>query len=186
MGVWIFLGIAFVVFWLDMIFKQYVEEHIQEGEEKGIKGTGGKVVLRKVYNKGAALNAFQDHPKAVKWISGVMGVVMLLYDAWLMNRKGHPLKKVGMGFLTGGALSNLFDRFERGHVIDYVGIKAGGPKISRLTYNLGDFAIAVGGVLVTIGAVIVGTARFTKTAAVAGGKHIQAAVAGRRGKKDAA
>ena len=50
---------------------------------------------------------------------------------------------------TGGAFSNIFDRFLRGKVIDYIGFQTRWPRLTRITYNLGDFAIFAGTVLVT-------------------------------------
>lgn len=49
--------------------------------------------------------------------------------------------------MTAGAWSNTFDRWIRGYVIDYVGFKTKWEKITRITYNLGDFFPAAGAVL---------------------------------------
>ncbi len=50
-----------------------------------------------------------------------------------------------------GAWSNTADRFVRGYVVDYVGFDMKNhPKLAALTYNLGDFLIAAGGVLVSL------------------------------------
>lgn len=49
----VFTGIAAVVFGLDVILKQAIEETFTPGEERIV--AGGKVRIRKVYNEGAAL-----------------------------------------------------------------------------------------------------------------------------------
>ena len=48
--------------------------------------------------------------------------------------------------MAAGAWSNTFDRCVRGHVVDYIGFRSENKKISDVTYNLGDFFIAAGGV----------------------------------------
>ena len=55
--------------------------------------------------------------------------------------------------MTAGAWSNTFDRWIRGYVIDYVGFKIRWEKITRITYNLGDFFLAAGAVLMMLSSV---------------------------------
>ena len=55
--------------------------------------------------------------------------------------------------MTAGAWSNTFDRWIRGYVIDYVGFKTRWEKITRITYNLGDFFRAAGAVLMMLSSV---------------------------------
>ena len=52
-----------------------------------------------------------------------------------------------MMLLTGGALSNLYDRVVRGKVVDYLAVKSRWKRLSRLTFNLGDVCIAAGALL---------------------------------------
>lgn len=141
----IFGGIAIAVFGLDVLLKQAVEERLKTGEERELPG--GKVVLRKVYNKGAMLNLMQNSPHILKGISVVLGVATLLYDAVLLRKPRHFVKKIGMMLFTGGAFSNIFDRLVRGKVIDYIGFRTRWKKLSSITYNIGDFAIFTGAFL---------------------------------------
>lgn len=147
MVILIFAGIAAAVFVLDIILKQGIEESLFSGEER--KLFGGKVLLRKVYNKGAMLNLLAEKPDILKGISAALGSATLLYDAVLLAKPRRFVKKTGMMLFTGGAFSNIFDRFLRGKVIDYIGFQTRWPKLTEITYNLADFAIFAGMILVT-------------------------------------
>lgn len=144
----VFAGIAVLVFGLDVILKQGIEETLLSGEERTL--AGGRVLLRKVYNKGAMLNLLEGRPDILKWISALLGAATLLYDALLLRKPRRFVKKTGMMLFTGGAFSNIFDRFLRGRVIDYIGFQTRWPKLTEITYNLGDFAIFAGTVLVSL------------------------------------
>lgn len=141
-------GIGAGVFILDEAVKQTVEETFDRGEERKI--AGGRAVLRKVYNEGAALGLFGGHPKVLRRVSLAVCAAALLYDAWLLKEKRRPVRKLGMMLFTGGAFSNLFDRLARGRVIDYVGFETSCPRLRSITFNLGDLAIVSGMILVMI------------------------------------
>ena len=108
------------------------------------------MLLRKVYNKGAMLNLLESRPDILKWISALLGAATLLYDALLLRKPRRFVKKTGMMLFTGGAFSNIFDRFLRGRVIDYIGFQTRWQKLTEITYNLGDFAIFAGTALVSL------------------------------------
>ena len=46
---------------IDLYLKSYIETHYKEGEEKKI--LGDTISVRKVHNKGMALNKGEEHPK---------------------------------------------------------------------------------------------------------------------------
>lgn len=145
----ILIGTAFFIFVTDMLIKQSVEENI---DEKNVKPVfGGRVVIRKVYNKGMILNVLDGYPKQVTAISAVLGILMAGYDIVLLLRRGHYLEKIGMMLFTGGALSNIFDRIVRGKVIDYFGFRTKWRSFNRITFNLGDVFIMLGAVLAAAG-----------------------------------
>lgn len=148
MGLLVFAGIAVLVFGLDVILKQGIEESLLPGEER--KLLGGKMLLRKVYNKGAMLNLMGSRPDILRRISAALGAATLLYDAVLFGRPRRLVRKTGMMLFTGGAFSNIFDRLVRGRVIDYIGFRTRWPKVTEITYNLGDFAIFSGMMLVSL------------------------------------
>lgn len=144
----IFTGIAGLVFGLDVIVKQGIEETFYPGEERPLNA--GKVLLRKQYNKGAMFNLLESRPDILKRISALLGSAALLCDIRLLRKPRHFVEKAGMMLFTGGAFSNIFDRFLRGKVIDYIGFQTRWPRLTKLTYNLGDFAIFAGMTLVSV------------------------------------
>ena len=103
----------------DIRVKQYVEDNVPQGHDRPT--LGGRIILRKVYNSGAAFGLLHGSPRLVT------------------------------GLLTGGALSNLSDRVLRGKVVDYFAFGSRWKKWSRLTFNLGDLCIAAGAVLALLG-----------------------------------
>ena len=110
------VGTFTVLLGLDVLLKQHVEENIKTGEEK--KVLGGKVVIRKVYNKGFLLNSLESHPVLIKTVSILAGAGVLACGAWTFVRKGHFTEKLGMAILGASAASNMFDRLSRGKDID--------------------------------------------------------------------
>ena len=125
----------------DQILKTYVEHHLEPGREKELKG---RLVLRRVRNKGLCLNLFQDRPKAVRVLSSAAAAAVTAVQAAVLLKKGHFLQKQGIVFLSAGAWSNTFDRWFRGGVVDYAGVRCKCKKISGITYNLADVFIAAG------------------------------------------
>lgn len=143
----IYPAIGAVVCGADLALKQWAEKKLNPGEERCV---GKYIRLRKVYNRGAALNFLQDHPKALRLLTTIAMGAALIYDAVLLGQKGRHLEKVAMMLLTGGAFSNFVDRIFRGKVIDYIGFRTPWKKVSRITYNTGDFAIFAGAILTMV------------------------------------
>ncbi len=147
------LGGAAALFSLDQIMKSYAEQNLEKGEEKYLMD---KVVLRRVHNKGMCLNLLDGQPETVKNISLAATIVLTVLQIPLLFAKGHFWKKKGFALLLSGAWSNTFDRAARGHVVDYIGFKTGNEKVSQITYNLGDFFIAAGSVILVLTALFPG------------------------------
>ncbi len=140
--VMVFAGIAIGIFLIDFVLKHSIEERLEKQEERPV--LGGKVLIRRVHNKGVCLNFFQTYPDKVMYSSVILGLMTLIYDAFLLKKKGNFIRKLGMMFFTGGALSNIYDRVMRGYVVDYIGFKTRWEKVTRITYNIGDFFIFLG------------------------------------------
>ena len=53
--------------------------------------------------------------------------------------------------LAGGGLSNLYDRYTKHLVVDYVRFQTGPKWFRRIIFNVSDFFIFIGAVLAVIG-----------------------------------
>ena len=56
--------------------------------------------------------------------------------------KGRGLQKLAMSMVIGGSLSNLYDRYIRGYVVDYFSLRFG--PLKEVVFNLGDIFILLG------------------------------------------
>lgn len=126
----------------DLAVKQEIEERMEKGGEKPV--SGGRILLRRVHNRGFALNCLEEHPKAVKYGSLLAGALCAGAGMQLFLKKGQWVRKTGMMLILSGAFSNLYDRILRGYVVDYFGIRTKWKKFTDITFNLGDIFIFSG------------------------------------------
>lgn len=135
------------LFAADQLLKTYAEQNLDKKEERKL---AGPVVLRRVHNKGMCLGILSEKQTVVRYLSlAAAGIVTVCQAVASFGRKGF-WKKQGLALMSAGAWSNTFDRFARGCVVDYVGFKVKNPKIAEITYNLGDFFIAAGAVILSL------------------------------------
>ena len=133
---------------IDLYLKSYIETHYKEGEEKKI--LGDTISVRKVHNKGMALNKGEEHPKRVRMLSGIVTALLVLYYVFLFRKKGGWMRKKGIALAIAGGVSNTYDRFVRKYVVDYFGFCTEWKKFEKITFNLGDMFIFLGSILVVI------------------------------------
>ena len=113
--------------------------HLNRPERKAKTAWGGCVQLMALWNEGAAFRL----PLKRKTVAALS--VLILPLVWLF-RKRNP---VGAGLALGGGLSNLWERLRHGRVYDYVRFPKL-PKLGRYVWNLADFAILLGGLLLAL------------------------------------
>lgn len=142
------IGLTSLLLCVDILIKQHIEENMNTGDEK--EAASGHLYIRKVYNKGFCLNTLEQYPVLIKGISAALGAVLLICNIIVLSRKGHAVQKAGLSLLTAGAASNIFDRLVRGKVIDYIAFKSKHKKLEGLTFNLADFFIAAGTVILAV------------------------------------
>ncbi len=143
-----YTAIAVGVFAGDFFMKKYVEKHISKQERKEI--CNGKLVIRKYYNRGAALNLLENSPKILRMICG--GKLLFLGLLWylLLRNKRNPGVIFGISLILGGGASNLYDRIAKGHVIDYFSFKTPWERFNRIVFNISDMFIFLGSILMVI------------------------------------
>ena len=96
----------------DVICKQQVEENLDPGERREL--FGGRVVIRKAYNRGFLLNLLEDRPRLIKGATMITSAGILIWDVLVFLKKGNFPRKLGLTLLSAGAASNTFDRMARG------------------------------------------------------------------------
>ena len=144
------LFFAICIFSLDLFIKKQVEA--QNDAVFPIRLKGG-VLLEKHHNYGFMLNRFDRHPKVVRIICCLTAIPLFLWFLRLLTKKSGNLERFGIACLAGGAASNLYDRFFRGYVVDYLRMPAlfrKRKKIRHIIFNIADFFLLIGAVLTAI------------------------------------
>lgn len=141
----IFIVVALAVFWGDFFLKKYVETHIGQGESREI--CGGRLLLRKYHNYGAALDFLEKRPKLVRNFCGVLLLAVGIVWMLLLHRRDNPAVLLGLSLLMGGGANNLYDRCVRGYVVDYFSFCTPWKRLNRIVFNISDFCIFLGAVL---------------------------------------
>lgn len=65
--------------------------------------------------------------------------------------RGNAVLKAGLALLLGGAYSNTYDRLTRNYVVDYVSFPVKNKRVRRIVFNISDFCIIIGALLMTLG-----------------------------------
>jgi len=125
-----------------------VEKRIEKEERKEI--CNGKIIVRKYYNKGAALNFMEKSPNVLRTVCG--GMILMLGIIWylLLRNKKNPAVLLGISMILGGGASNLYDRITKGHVVDYFSFRTPWERVNRVVFNISDMFIFLGSILIVI------------------------------------
>lgn len=140
--------IPVVIFTLDLFLKRYIENNKETGCEEEIMG--GKILLRKSHNTGAMLNFLEKKQQLVAGFSLGLSVVIVIGYLFLLGRKGLHLLKLGLSFVVGGALSNVYDRLVRKYVVDYFSFNVKWERFRDLVFNISDIFIFIGSFFVIL------------------------------------
>ena len=149
----IYVFLAALIFCVDETFKNRIEK--KPGSEFPASLTQG-ICLEKHHNYGFSLNKKDDKPWLVQLVSILFMIPLTAWAAWLFFSKGGKkggaltrlLGKLGASFLLGGAASNLYDRLNRGYVVDYIRFPdCRIKKIRHIIFNIADFFLFMGAAL---------------------------------------
>jgi signal peptidase II len=152
---WIFFVTAALVIILDQLTKIWVRASIPLGASWP---ESWPVRLTHINNTGAAFGLFQDRSIIFVGIA-VLAVGLILYyyrrlpsDAWMV--------RLALGLMLGGAIGNLIDRIQQGHVTDFFDLRV------WPVFNIADSAIVVG--VLTLGYYLLFVAREEHAAPASG------------------
>lgn len=112
------LGIGTAVFTADQLLKASIERQADETFPRDMPGTNGAVRYEKCHNDGLMLGALREEGDLVKLLPAVSTAAFCgrLYE--MTEERGKHLELLGLTLAISGALSNLYDRFLRGYVVD--------------------------------------------------------------------
>ncbi len=144
----IFIGIFTGIFLLDLLAKRCAEYRLKEKERRQL--AGGAVILQRMENPGAALGILRSHAKTVLRGTVLLLSVLSVYFLYLVRRPGRTGEKLGLALLLGGGWNNWADRAIKGSVTDYISFRSRWKRISKIVFNLSDFAIFAGTALAAL------------------------------------
>jgi len=147
-----FVVLVFVLAFTDLVIKYGIDNIPDEEFPRRIPKDGNVFELQKVHNPGFPFGFLRHFPELVKMVPLVVTSGVLGAFSYLLPRKGNTAEKVGFSLILSGALSNLFDRFFRNYVVDYIHIKK--EPLDKAVFNLADFFIAAGTAVVAVTAIV--------------------------------
>jgi signal peptidase II len=102
--------------------------------------------LVRAHNAGAAFSFLAGESGWQRWFFVGIAVAASVFIVHLLRRHGRdqPLFAFSLAAILGGAIGNVIDRLNHGHVIDFVDLHLGGRHFP--SFNVADGAITVGAV----------------------------------------
>lgn len=94
----------------------FIDQAVKSIFLEGFRWYSSCIDLILVFNKGVAFSMFAFLEGALKWIQLVLLAGVIGYTLWLKKK----CYLIPIGIMTGAGLSNVYDRFIHGGVVDYV------------------------------------------------------------------
>lgn len=143
----IYFLVSGAIFAADFIIKSYAEG-LPYNEPK--KAFEGRIIIRKVHNKGGALNSLDSNQQFVAGFSAALTFSVIIAQLYLTGKKGFKCLKLAFSFLIGGGLSNVYDRVVRKYVVDYFSFNVNLKKLKDIVFNISDMFIFIGAFMAVI------------------------------------
>lgn len=137
-----FILTAVCVFLVDLVFKGYVENKFEIGQEK--EYAKGNIVITRCHNSGAAMGKLAGNTDKLIFMSKFMTALCFVYFIILLPFKGKKLNKSGLSLIISGGLQNLYDRLVKGSVTDYIRIPKAPGNLKNIIFNISDIAVMSG------------------------------------------
>ncbi len=141
------LWVTIVVVALDQWTKFLAETHLSFGSPHELFPG---LDLSLAYNRGASWGFLHDAGGWQRWLFVALAIfISVVLVNWLrrLPREARWLP-VSFALILGGALGNVWDRVQLGHVVDFIQVWFGSWPFP--TFNLADSAISIGAVMLII------------------------------------
>ena len=140
------LSVGATVVVLDQLTKWLIREVVL-GTGRDIEVTGFFNIVE-VWNRGVSFGLFaSDSPWTPYLLSALAIAISIVLIVWLRKAETTFLA-LALGFVIGGAIGNVFDRFIWGRVYDFLDFHAAGYHWPA--FNVADAAISVGVALILL------------------------------------
>jgi len=148
---WIPFVIAALIVLIDRVTKAYIRLHFRDWDSVSVIPDWFRIVHTE--NPGAAFGFLAQGNPLLRTVLliGVSLLVLFFVVSALTSRKSSftsTVTRIGLGFILGGAVGNLYDRILTGTVTDFVEVYHG--TWSFPAFNVADSAITVGAVFLLI------------------------------------
>ena len=112
--------------------------------------------LTLVYNPGAAFSFLSQASGWQRWFFTAMALIISIVILVWMRRLARSERRpaIGLALVLGGAIGNVWDRLQHGHVVDFIDVFYGDWHWPA--FNIADSAITVGVVLLILDTVLAG------------------------------
>ncbi len=137
----LFLAVTLLSFLVDRLSKAWAVKVLTGGSIPVIPGLFD---LRYAENRGAAFSLFSSSPEPVRklFLLLIPVVIALFVGYYGLFKVKDRFGSIALGFITGGALGNIYDRLFYGKVVDFLDLHFKGYHYP--TFNLADLFVFLG------------------------------------------
>lgn len=136
-----FALIVSVIVAIDQISKAWVIENLAMGETMlVIPALHPYFQFTRSFNTGIAFGLGEDYSQLFL----ILILVIILVLLWIYARSSddETITRICLSMVIGGALGNVIDRVQHGHVVDFIHLRI--PDLFSNVSNLADHAIVIG------------------------------------------
>jgi signal peptidase II len=141
------LTLALVIVIVDQITKQLAYEHLGGQSALEVVPVFSLVL---VFNEGAAFGFLNDAGGWQHWLFITLAIVFsMVLLVWIWREQGrNGFLAIGLALILGGAIGNVIDRINAGHVIDFLLLHYKDWYFPA--FNIADISITFGAIVLIV------------------------------------
>lgn len=141
---WVLCVLVLVIVVLDLWTKSIATAYLHYGQQNEVLPVLNWTLL---HNKGAAFSFLSDQGGWQRYLfTSISAVASVMFIVWLYRLpKQQWLVRYSLTFILGGAIGNLIDRIQHGHVVDFISVHWNNNYFPA--FNIADMAITFGAIL---------------------------------------